>query len=62
MGKMSSDPLVSTETEIDVDEGTAAAIERRIGAADDERVVTADEARERLLTKWIGRSSTQNQP
>ena len=62
MGKMSSDPLVSTEPEIEVDEDTAAAIERGIRAADNEEFVTADEARERLLTRWNGKSSTQNRP
>lgn len=62
MGKMSSDPLVSTETEIEVEEDTAAAIERGIRAADDDEMVTADEARERLLTRWNGKYSTQNRP
>jgi hypothetical protein len=51
MGKMSSDPLVSTEAEIEVDKDTAAAIERGIDAADNDQVVSADEARERLLTR-----------
>jgi hypothetical protein len=62
MDRMSSDPLVSTETEVEVDGETAAAIERGIRAAEDEQVVTADEARKRLLTRWNGNSSTRNRP
>jgi predicted transcriptional regulator len=60
MGKMSSDPLVSTEAEIEVDQDTAAAIERGIRAADNDELVTPNEARERLLTQWNGKSSSQN--
>lgn len=57
---MSSDPLVSTEADIEVDEDTAAAIERGIRAADKDELMTSNEARERLLTRWNGKSSTQN--
>jgi predicted transcriptional regulator len=52
------DPLVSTEEPIDVDAETAAAIERGIGAAEEGRTVTSEEAR-KLASQWFSRFSTQ---
>jgi predicted transcriptional regulator len=42
------DLFVSQETEIEVDETTAAAIERGIQAANDGQVVSSEEAREHV--------------
>jgi len=55
-----SDPLVSTEEEVEVDAETAAAIERGIDAADEERVVPAEEIR-KLVAQWTSKSSTPSQ-
>lgn len=52
-----SDPLISTEEEVEIDAQTAAAIERGINAADEGRVVPAGEAR-KLVAQWISKSST----
>lgn len=52
-----SEPLISTEPEVEVDAETAAAIERGIRAADEGRVVPAEEVRQ-LIPQWISRSST----
>ena len=51
------DPLASSEQEIEVDAETAAAIERGIRAADEGRVVSAEEVR-KLTQKWISKLST----
>jgi predicted transcriptional regulator len=51
------DPFISTEDEIEVDAETAAAIRRGIEDADAGRVVTLEEARERM-EQWLSRSSS----
>jgi predicted transcriptional regulator len=51
------DPLASSEQEIEVDAQTAAAIEQGICAADEGRVVSAEEVR-KLTQKWISKLST----
>ena len=56
-----ADPLVSTENDVEVDEETAAAIDRGIRAADEGRVVPGDEVRKRIL-EWISKFSTQSRP
>jgi predicted transcriptional regulator len=50
---------LSGETEIEVDEATAAAIQRGIQAADDGQVVPCKEVRERVR-QWISEFSTPN--
>ena len=54
------DPLVSSEPEVEADAETAAAIERAICAADQGRVVSAEEVR-KLIPQWISKLFTQNQ-
>ena len=54
------DPLVSSEPEVEVDAETAAAIERAIRAADQGRVVSAEEVR-KLIPQWISNLFTPNQ-
>jgi predicted transcriptional regulator len=53
------DPFVSTE-EVEVDEETAAAIQRGIEDADAGRVITLEEARERMQ-QWLSKSSSPSQ-
>jgi predicted transcriptional regulator len=57
MGGPKPDFFVSGETEIEVDETTAAAIRRGIQAADDGPVVTGEEVREQIR-QWISEFST----
>ena len=59
MAESKPDLFVSGETEIEVDETTAAAIQRGIQAADDGQVVTSEEVRERVR-QWISEFSTAN--
>jgi predicted transcriptional regulator len=51
------DPFVSTEEEVEVDVETAAAIQRGIEDADAGRVVTLEQARERMQ-QWLSKSSS----
>jgi predicted transcriptional regulator len=51
------DLFVSQESQIEVDENTAAAIQRGIQAANDAQVVSSDEAREQAR-QWISEFST----
>ena len=53
------DPLVSSEPEVEVDTETAAAIERALRAADQGRVVSAEEVR-KLIPQWISKLFTPN--
>jgi len=55
MAESKPDLFVSGETEIEVDETIAAAIQRGIQAADDGQVVTSEEVRERVR-QWISPS------
>ena len=55
-----SDPLISAEQEIEVDAETAAAIQRGIRAADEGRVVPAEEVR-KLIPQWISKLFIPNQ-
>ena len=57
MAETKPDLFVSGETEIEVDETTAAAIRRGIQAADDGEVVPSEEVREHVR-KWISEFST----
>jgi len=52
-------PNFSSEIEIEVDETTAAAIQRGIQAADDGQVVSSEEVRERVQ-QWITEFTTIN--
>jgi predicted transcriptional regulator len=54
-----TDPMVSTEPQVEVDAETAAGIERGIRAADEGRVVPSHEVR-KLISEWISKFSTQN--
>lgn len=55
-----TNPLISTEPEVEVGAETAAAIERGIRAAEEGRVVPAEEVRQ-LIPQWISRFPTQSQ-
>ncbi|MGO9275116.1 MAG: hypothetical protein ACLQOO_33595 [Terriglobia bacterium] len=55
-----SDPPISTEPEVEVVAETAAAIEEGSRAAEEGRVVPAQEVRQ-LNPQWISRFSTPNQ-
>jgi predicted transcriptional regulator len=57
MAESKPDLFVSDESEIEVDETTAAAIQRGIQAADDGQVVTDEELREQVR-QWISKFST----
>ena len=57
MAEPKPDLFVSDEPEIEVDETTAAAIQRGIQAADDGQVVTGEEVREQVR-RWISEFST----
>ncbi len=52
------DPLVSSEPEVEVDAETAA-IERAIRAADQGRIVSAEEVR-KLIPQWISTFAIPN--
>ena len=52
------DPLVSSEQEVEVDAETAA-IERAIRAADQGRIVSAEEVR-KLIPQWISTFAIPN--
>jgi predicted transcriptional regulator len=54
-----SDPRVPNELQFSVDEGTAAAIEAGIQAADEGRLTDSDEVR-KLVKTWTSASSTPN--
>ena len=57
MAETKPDLFVSRESEIEVDETTAAAIRRGIQAADDGQVVSSEEVREQIR-QWISEFST----
>lgn len=59
MAESKPDLFVSGETEIEVDETTAAAIQRGIQAADDGQVVRSEEVWEHIR-QWITEFSTLN--
>ena len=52
-------PKHSGETVIEVDESTAAAIQRGIQAADNGQVIPSEEVRD-LVRQWISEFSTRN--
>lgn len=56
MAEAKPDLFVSDQPEIEVDETTAAAIQRGIRAADDGQVVTGEEVREQIR-QWISEFS-----
>jgi len=57
MGESKPDLFISDETEIEVDETTAAAIQRGIQAANDGQVVSSEVVREQIR-QWITEFST----
>lgn len=57
MAESKPDLFISGETEVEVDETTAAAIQRGIQAANDSQVVPSEEVRE-LVRQWITEFST----
>ncbi len=59
MAEPKPDLFVSEEPEIEVNETTAAAIQRGIRAADDGQVVSGEEVRE-SIRQWISEFSTLN--
>ncbi len=60
MADPNSDPMISSEEELELDAETTAAIDRGIRAAKDGRVVSSEEVR-KLIPQWISRFSTQSQ-
>ena len=60
MAEPNTDPMVSTEEEVEVDAETAAAVERGIRATEEGRVVPSEEVRKRI-PQWISKFSTPNQ-
>jgi predicted transcriptional regulator len=58
MRRESTDPFVSTEEPVDVDDETAAAIQLGLDDIAAGRTVTLEEARERMQ-KWFSRLSSQ---
>jgi predicted transcriptional regulator len=54
------DPLVSAETEVEVDAETALAIEQGLRDAKEGRVVPSDDVRKQV-SQWITKFSTQKQ-
>jgi predicted transcriptional regulator len=54
------DPFISTEEEVEIDAETKAAIQRGIEDADAGKVITLDDARERMK-QWLSRSSSPKQ-
>jgi predicted transcriptional regulator len=59
VGESKADFFVSTGPAVEVDAETVAAIELGIKAADEGRVVTLDEARDRMR-QWLSKSSSQS--
>jgi len=57
----SIDPFVSTESEVEVDAETAAAIEQGLKDANEGRVVPSSEVH-KLISQWISKFSTPKQP
>ena len=54
-----TDPIVSSEAQVEVDAETAAAIERGIRAADEGQTVPSERVR-KLIPEWISKFSTQS--
>jgi len=59
MAELKPDLFESNEAEVEVDAQTAAAIERGIKAADEDRIVSSEEVR-KLIPQWISKFSTPN--
>jgi predicted transcriptional regulator len=57
MAELEIDPFVSTEPEVEVDPETSRILEERIKSADQGRLVSAEEARQRIH-QWLTNSST----